>query len=273
MEKKSIFKSGSTTYFYSSFFFPKETFEEVATLYAFVRIADDYVDAIPQQKEAFFSFKNQFEESWLGNKSGDSVIDDFVDLAKELEFEKAWIDAFLSAMEMDLSKSEYQTMEELLVYIHGSAEVIGLMMARIMRLPKEAEETAALLGRAMQYINFLRDLKEDNALQRSYLPKNRWEPYGLNNLSVEEANANESAFNAFYREQIEQYLSWDREARKGFAYLPKRFRIPIKTASDMYGWTAKKIAKDPMIVFEKKMKPKKLYILFIGLKNVFFPYA
>jgi len=273
MNKTKIFKKGSTTYFYSSFFFPKKTLEEVTALYAFVRIADDYVDAIPQQKEAFYSFKNQFEQSWEGEATGNKVVDDFVELAKKRAFEKKWVDAFFTSMEMDLVKSDYETMEELLVYIHGSAEVIGLMMAKIMQLPDEALQTAQMLGRAMQYINFLRDLDEDLHLNRKYLPKSEWSKNGMNELSKEEAFKDKQAFISFYKTQINQYKQWDDQARKGFAFLPKRFRVPIKTASDMYGWSAKKIDQNPLVVFEKKMKPPKWLVLFTGIKNIVRIYA
>ena len=55
-------------------------------------------------------------------------------------------------------------MEELIDYMYGSAEVVGLMMARIMGINREADFCARMLGRAMQYINFIRDIDEDGKL-------------------------------------------------------------------------------------------------------------
>ena len=48
---QSIFRAGSRTYYYSTLFFPPEVKQDVFTLYSFVRVADDYVDSVPQQKE------------------------------------------------------------------------------------------------------------------------------------------------------------------------------------------------------------------------------
>ncbi len=73
-------------------------------------------------------------------------------------------------MEHDLSESSCETLEDVLTYIYGSAEVIGLFMARIMDLDEASFPYAAMLGRAMQYINFIRDIAEDNELGRRYLP-------------------------------------------------------------------------------------------------------
>jgi phytoene synthase len=197
------------------------------------------------------------------------VIDDFVDLAKRLEFDLDWIEAFLASMEMDLHKKEYATMDELLEYIHGSAEVIGLMMAKIMRLPEESYKTAGMLGRSMQYINFLRDIQEDLELGRTYIPLSERSRFGFTEITEAKAKERKEDFIKFFQAQIEQYEEWDNYARKGFSFLPKRFRIPIKTAADMYRWTAKQLKKNPFLVFERKVKPGKRRILFTGVRNFF----
>jgi phytoene synthase len=131
----SIFKKGSTTFFYSSKFFPSDVKRDVTKLYAFVRTADDYVDSIPQQAEAFYSFKERYHAALEGTPADDEVIDSFVELQQRMGFDQSWIDAFFDSMEMDISKEHYSTMEEVETYLYGSAEVVGLMMARIMRLP------------------------------------------------------------------------------------------------------------------------------------------
>jgi 15-cis-phytoene synthase len=57
------------------------------------------------------------------------------------------------------------------------------------------------------------------------------------------------------RKQLETYKSWQETAEKGFKYIPYRYLIPIKTASDMYNWTARKIEEDPFVVYQRKVKP------------------
>ncbi len=63
-------------------------------------------------------------------------------------------------------------------------------MARIMRLPDEALPSAAMLGRAFQYVNFVRDLQEDLDLGRRYLPRVDVEAAGL--ADVTEASARQA---------------------------------------------------------------------------------
>ena len=257
----SIFKEGSKTYFYSSLFFPMDVRSDVFVLYAFVRKADNFVDNVPQLKNQFYDFWGKYEAALGGNVSGDIVIDSFVELANRKKFDRKWIKAFLKAMEMDIKKHKYIDLDETKQYMYGSAEVVGLMMASIMELPRESFECARYLGRAMQYINFIRDISEDLSLGRQYLPQSDLQRCGLESVEYEHVKTREKGFNAFIRTQIGYYEKWQQIAEKGFPYIPKRYFIPIKTASDMYKWTAEQIKKLPIIVYSKKVKPSMPFIV------------
>jgi phytoene synthase len=257
----SIFKRGSRTYFYSSIFFPTHIRKDVFILYAFVRKADNYVDSVPQDVSGFYQFKERFNDAWSGSVTSDIVVDSFVTLAKEKKFNKAWVDAFLSSMEMDITKKTYETIDETLQYMYGSAEVIGLMMARILNLIERSFEHARFLGRAMQYINFIRDINEDIKLGRQYLPMEELTRYGLSSLSFDEVKTHSEQFTAFIQAQLERYCGWQEWAEQGYSFIPRRYLIPIKTASEMYKWTGHQISKHPMIVYQCKVKPMVLLII------------
>lgn len=259
-----VFRQGSQTYFNSSRFFPRKFRDEVAILYAFVRTADDFVDAVPQDPEGFEAFAEGYSRARDGIASEDHIIQSFVELERERRFDPEWTQAFLHSMRLDLHKQVYETLEETLEYVFGSAEVIGLYMARMMGLPRDADHPAAMLGRSMQFINFIRDIDEDNSLGRTYLPIGET---GMNDLRAPSAEASPAEFTSFIRHQVERYQFWQREAEQGYAYLPRRFRIAIKTASDMYNWTGEQIAKNPFLVFTRKVKPKKGRIVLRALGN------
>ncbi len=263
----SIFRRGSRTYFNSSIFFPEETKQDVFSLYGFVRKADDFIDAIPQQTDRYYAFKDLYYSSSPDEESGDLVIDSFVNLREKRKFRPAWIDSFFDAMEMDVGDIRYRHIQQVLEYIYGSAEVVGLMMASIMQLPRPAFRYARLLGRAMQYINFIRDTKEDLALGRSYYPESELAEFGLEALSEQEARAKPQKFRDFMSFQISRYFAWQEEAERGFVYLPAALLVPVKTASEMYKWTAKKIEQDPYVIFRKKVKPSTARILGIAVMN------
>ena len=264
----TLFRQGSTTYFYSSLFFPTRIRKNVFILYAFVRKADNYVDQIPQDGKGFLDFIHRFDQSWNGQESGDIVVDSFVALAKEKNFKKEWIDAFLDSMEMDLHKREYHTIDETLEYIYGSAEVIGLFMAKILDLVPRSHKHAMYLGRAMQYINFIRDIEEDNKLGRLYFPREDLDEFGLTSLHYDEVKRKPTAFSDFIHKQLRRYCGWQEWAEQGYGFIPKRYLIPVKTASEMYNWTGRQIEMDPYIIYRFKVKPMVSQIVFKTLRNI-----
>ena len=263
-----IFKKGSTTYYYSTKLFPAKIRKEVTRLYNFVRIADDYVDAVPQDTKGFMNFKDEYYRVLSGEKSDNKVITDFVNLSQRKQFKHEWVDAFLKSMEMDTEKSNYKNLEELNTYLYGSAEVIGLMMNRVMGLDERADESAQYLGKAMQFINFIRDIDEDLDLKRTYFPTEDLKAFELSGLTRGEARRKPDQFNAFVRSQIRIYFRWQKRAELGFQFIPKNMRIAVQTASDMYMWTAKEIYKNPFIVYDLKIKPTWSKVILNGLKNM-----
>jgi 15-cis-phytoene synthase len=264
----AVFRGGSTTYFNSSLFFEPSVLEKVKTLYGFVRVADDFVDSTPQDAAGFMRFVQAYRLALAGQPSGNSIIDSYTTLADRCGFEPAWTEAFLSAMESDLHKQFYATESETLSYVYGSAEVIGLFMARILKLPRDAEEPARLLGRAMQYINFIRDVDEDRRLGRRYLPvkgtgfAEDWVP------DPAVAEQQPEVWASFIHSHLDRYRNWQTEAEKGYAYISRRSRAAVKTAGDMYNWTGNVIQKDPLVVFRRKVKPKKSLIMATAIMNM-----
>ncbi len=267
----SLFKQGSKTYFYSSLFFPTYLKKDVFTLYGFVRKADNYVDSTPQNINGFYEFKEKYYKAINGKKTDDIVIDSFVKLANKKNFDPSWTDAFLNSMESDIRKSVYATIEETIDYMYGSAEVIGLYMARIMGLSEEALYYAKYLGRSMQYINFIRDIDEDLKLGRIYMPGNQLKNHGISNLDYEYVKSIPDKFTNFIHKQLEYYCTWQHIAEEGYKFIPKRYLIPVKTASEMYNWTAEQIYNNPFIVYHKKVKPQISQIVSTTLINIVDP--
>jgi len=264
--KNRIFFRGSVTYFTTSIFFPPGVRNDVFTLYAFLRTIDDLVDCIPQKADEFYEMRRLWSHAAAGIPSENPIIDDFVTLAERCRFRREWTEAFFRSMELDLRKKEYNSLGETLEYVYGSAEVIGLFLMRIMDVPDEGTHAARMLGRSMQYINFIRDIADDNALGRRYLPL-RDSP--LTSLLPEEAARKPDAFRKFIAEEIDRQQAWQRDAERGFPLLPRRYRIPVVTAAAMYQWTAEIIRRDPFVVFRRKVKPSRGRILLALVKQFF----
>lgn len=270
-----IFKNGSTTFFTATLFFPAEQKKAVFDLYAFVRVFDDFVDCVPAQKTNYFNLKVEYQAVLKGetpvpsvSEENSEVVRNFVKLQKEFGFEQKWIESFFESMETDLTKTIYATLEETERYIYGSAEVIGLMMAKIMKLEEASYPAAQALGKAFQYMNMIRDVADDLALGRTYLPESEYIKFGLVEVSKSEAKAKPEKFNEFIRAQIQIYEQWREQAKNGFHFIPPRYLVPIKIALNLFDDTIEKISKNPQIIFESKIKPKKVKIATTVIKQL-----
>lgn len=319
--EKNIFKQGSTTYYFSARLFPKKVRNDVSKLYSFVRTADDYVDSKSPEPKRLTALENAYDAAMRDpnfesiahgwDELDTRVIKNIVQLSRKHKFDPDWVKAFLRSMKQDAAPKAHTTLESSLEYVYGSAEVIGLMMVRILgidkprnirrvlhmravkaanhkellpkrlvrttkervqyRLTKETTVTkeaierekqyihraAKAQGRAMQWINFVRDIAEDNDLKRQYIPTADLKKFGLKDLSETTVKENPDAFHKLIELQLKRYREWQAEAEKGYAYIPTYLRVPLQTAAEGYNWTAKQIEKNPLVVFERKIKPRK----------------
>lgn len=254
-QSERIFKNGSTTYYYSSLVFRGQVKDDVFNLYAYVRVVDDFVDRLDPQIQEFEHLWQETQAAWKGSPITNEIVRQFIELAKRRKFEWKWIQAFWKAMRSDLTKKNYKNFSELEGYMYGSAEVIGLMMAKILDLPPIAMTAAAQQGKAMQFVNFIRDVTEDTSLGRNYLG------YGKSIAN------NPEQWACFIRSQIDIYQTLQRQAETGYQYIPRRYRIPIKTAANIYEWTAQQIYQNPGLVWKRKVKPSKWRVFLYLVKN------
>ncbi len=262
----NIFRRGSTTFSISSLFFPKKIREKVTAFYAFLRVIDDIVDEKPVHPHAFYKAKQSFYDSLAGNPTQYLSIEHFAQLVKNNNIKLSYIESFFDSMEWDLQPHfTIHSMEKCLWYIHGSAEVVGYIMFILCEVEDETLLFhAGRLGRAMQYVNFIRDIAEDGRKGRHYIPLL---DTNLKDLSYESAYTQYEEFSKFIRKELMRYMQWLDESAEGMKKLPPFIRTTLVTATDLYSATAYKIYKNPMRIFGKKINSNKYFALYTGIKN------
>ena len=104
----------------------------------------------------------------------------FRDTAARKKIRRQWFEDLAIGVAGDAGPVDLQKWEELEVYCYRVAGTVGLMMMRVFGLEDESAEPRALdLGRGMQLTNILRDVAEDGAAGRIYLPAQEREAYGV----------------------------------------------------------------------------------------------
>lgn len=160
--------------------------DHLADVYALVRIADEIVDGPaeeaglgPDERRAMLdALEVETEQAMTRGYSSNLVVHAFARTARTTGFGRELTRPFFASMRRDLDPVDFDE-AELREYIHGSAEVVGLMCLRAFSegLPVDDERDARWqrgarhLGAAFQKVNFLRDLADDyGSLGRRYFP-------------------------------------------------------------------------------------------------------
>ena len=177
---REVMRSASNNYAFASNFLPSSKRPHVDALYAFFRIGDDRVDVSHEGYNSPLAAIEAWEEAyWRAIESGDSpepVMRAYLSTAFETGIPADTMTPYFRAMKDDLVKTRFETFDELLHYMDGSALPVGRAMTYILGVREpftfsEAFVSADALSIAMQLSNFWRDIGQDWHIGRVYLPK------------------------------------------------------------------------------------------------------
>jgi 15-cis-phytoene synthase len=174
---RALHRKHGRTYYLATRLLPTWKRRHVHALYGFTRYADEIVDrteAMPPAERAsqLRKWSGRFVAGLRGEPVDDPLLPAVLHTIAVFDLDVDDFATFLRSMAMDLTITSYDTYEDLLVYMEGSAAVIGTMMLPILGSadPVAAREPARQLGLAFQLTNFIRDVAEDVERGRIYLP-------------------------------------------------------------------------------------------------------
>jgi phytoene synthase len=228
------------TYYLATLLLPKEKRPFVHALYGFARYADEIVDdlesslSIDEKADALKVWGDGILADLRKGESRDHIGRALIDTVNRFAIPIEHFEAFLHSMTMDLSVTEYQTYEDLLEYVYGSAAVIGLQMVPILgSTDPRAYEAAQKLGIAFQLANFIRDVDEDLERGRVYLPIQELAEHGVSWQMLNERVLTPQIRNAL-QAQIKRVRALQKESEFGISLLDASSRPCIEAASELY---------------------------------------
>jgi 15-cis-phytoene synthase len=239
-------KRGSKSFSAASRLFDRTTRERVWLLYAWCRRCDDLADAqdhggelgdqggAPERVETIRALTLQ---ALKGQPTGDPAFDAFGLVARECGITQAMADDVIAGFELDAQDWRPRSEGDLLRYCYHVAGAVGVMMALVMGVSPTDEDTldrACDLGLAFQLANIARDIVEDDAAGRCYLPA-LW--------LVEEDLEPGQHTKPHHRQELADMAAQlvalmeahEAAARIGAARLPFRSRWAVLSAARIYG--------------------------------------
>ncbi len=248
------------TYFLATLLLPKAKRPFVHALYGFARYADEIVDdlastlTVKEKAKELNTWGSKVLLDLKKGKSQDAIGRALIDTVTRFDIPHEYFEAFLHSMEMDLTVQEYQTYEDLMEYVYGSAAVIGLQMVPILGpLHTDAFESAKTLGIAFQLANFIRDVGEDLDRSRVYLPKKELQEFGVDRKMLEARVLTPEIVEAL-KFQITRVKRLQEQAAPGIQLLEPSSRPCIQAASTLYCGIVEEVEKINYDIFNKRAK-------------------
>ena len=251
------------TYYLATLLLPAAKRPPVHALYGFARFADEIVDDLastlsPQEKaEALRTWGDTVLADLRKGESNDLIGRALVDTVKTYSIPLDYFDAFMTSMEMDLTVTRYQTYEDLMTYVYGSAVVIGLEMLPILGYSDpRAIEAATALGTAFQLANFIRDIGEDIDRGRIYMPLEDLARFGVSEEMLLKRELTPAIIEAI-KYQIARVRDLQDQAEAGIKYLDPISRPCIRAASELYCGIVDEIEANGYDIFNKRASTSK----------------
>ena len=195
---RHIARSAAKNFYYGFVVLPPRKRNALTAVYAFMRRCDDIADhqtlSVADRQNQLGEWLDRVHSALAGQPTDDPVLLALTDAQRNYQIPIGLLDqlAFGTAADLDgeATKSSqsgsdglvasYKTFDDLRKYCYGVASVVGLVCIRIFgyRDPS-AESLAEQCGLAFQLTNIIRDVKEDAAMGRVYLPEEDLRQCGL----------------------------------------------------------------------------------------------
>jgi 15-cis-phytoene synthase len=213
---------------------------DTTLLYAFARIADDLADeprlgALDQRLAMLGTLKAELRQP----RGAETLAAAVAQLRLRHALPAGLFECFFDSLRDDAQARSLRTEDELLAFAYGVAGTVGLMMRPILGAPPSADAHALALGIAMQLTNIARDVVEDAARARTYVPSS-WMTSRAGLHQPASAAERRTAFAAIARvlARAEEFYAF---AEQGLGSIPRPNRRAVSIALVLYRAIGRKI--------------------------------
>lgn len=246
-------QAGSQSFAAATRLFDPATRESAVLLYAWCRHCDDVIDgqalghgqlqgdrggAVAQLAQ----LREQTLEACCGRPCDEPVFQGLAEVVARHAIPPALPMEHLAGFEMDVLGTRYGTLADTLLYAWRVAGVVGVMMARVMAAERASTlDRACDLGLAFQLTNIARDVVEDAAIGRLYLPEDWLAEEGIVGLQGVLDPSRREALARVAARLVAAAEPYYTSAVAGIGELPLRCAWSIATARGIYREIGRKV--------------------------------
>jgi phytoene synthase len=245
---------GSKSFAMASKLFDAATRERAWLLYAWCRKCDDIADGqdhggtltgVTDGPARLAEMRTKTDAALRGEAAGDPAFDGFGLVMRECAIPARYAHDLIDGFALDAADWRPRTQDDLLRYCYHVAGAVGCMMAVLMGVDPDDGATldrACDLGLAFQLANIARDIGEDAAAGRCYLPADWLAEMALTPATLMTAEAR-PRLTALGRRLADMAAAYEHSARHGTGVLPGRAAWAVLAAAGIYGDIAREVAR------------------------------
>jgi phytoene synthase len=258
------------SFYFAAKFLPVHKQRAVYPIYAFCRHVDDEIDETGDEEAAIRTvgkWRTNLQEiyegktgnrQWTTGNGQSAVFAAWGDLLKTYKIPLVLPLDLIEGVLMDTTVKRYATFEELYVYCYRVASTVGLMSSEILGYSEpQALKYAEAMGIGMQLTNILRDVKEDAARGRIYIPQEDLRAFDVREEQIL-ANRFDDNFARMMKFQVARAREYYREGERGIALLEKDSRFTVLLAARIYAKILDEIERLDYNVFTRRAHTSKL---------------
>jgi len=274
---RELTKAAAKNFYYGLRLLPEPKRSAMFALYAYMRLVDDIADeeqkATPEQRAAELDVWRAYTHEALSGRVPPGVNGDtrmwaaFMHMVRHYRVPAHVFDDAITGQQRDLWPERFETFAQLREYCYQVAGVVGVASIHIWGFEggAETEALAAERGVALQLTNILRDLREDAARGRIYLPLEDLAAAGVSEEDVLRGRGGD-AFRRLMRFEIDRAEHHYAKSRGLEARIAADSRPTLIAMTDIYHRLLRKVARDPEDVLRLRVSLSPWSKLCIGWK-------
>ncbi len=270
-------REAAKNFYYGLKLLPEPKRSAMFALYAYMRLVDDIADdddgkSADQRVHDLNEWRARTHAVLSANPCVEAIDSHplwpaFADVARRYDLPAQLFDDAIAGQQQDLFPVKFETFDQLHEYCYRVAGVVGLASIKIWGFEGGAETEAMAVARgvAFQITNILRDLREDAARGRLYLPREDLRAAGITEQELGDGMGGER-FIELVRRQIARIESFYEKSAQLESRLEPDSRPTMVAMTEIYRGLLAKIAQDPQRVLRERVSLSLIHKLRIGWK-------
>src|SRR5712692_4755179 len=250
---RRVARHRAKNFYYSFLLLPREQRNAMCAIYAFMRYCDDLSDEPGASLEPLERWRCALVDALAGKFDAYPAWPAFYDTVERYRIPHAYFFQVIEGVKSDLEPRQLATFDELYRYCYQVASVVGLSTIHVFGFDsKDALPLAEKCGVAFQLTNILRDIYEDAARDRVYLPVEDFERFGVNPNELREGPPGNN-FTRLMEFEAARARAYYRESQPLLSLVHQRSRPALRALIGIYSRLLNRIEESGFDVYSRRV--------------------